>query len=410
MIPVALAVDRVFRRESAPVLAGLVRILGQFELAEDVLHDALTTALERWPIDGIPDNPGAWINTTARRKAIDRLRRHATSRLKAGELAALHELELGDVRDGVEGYEPWAIPDERLRMIFTCCHPALAREAQVAMTLHTIGGLTTHEIAAAFFVPVPTMAQRLVRAKAKIRAAGIPYEVPGPEALPGRLGSVLAVIYLVFNEGYFAHDQSAAVRRELCDEAIRLARVLAKLMPDEPEVLGLLALMLLHHSRRFARAQVLELQDRSLWRRDEIDEGVAMLDVAFARARVGPYQLQAAIGALHAVAPSFAQTDWPQIAALYGELARRHPSPVIELNRAVAMSWATGSEVGLALLDALGDELRDYQPFHAARADLLRRVGRREDARHHYRLALAQAPNDVARAFLAARVAELEGD
>lgn len=411
MIPVALAVERVFRRESGPVLAGLIRILGEFELAEDVLHDALMAALERWPIDGIPASPAAWINTTARRKAIDRLRRGSTAKAKAAAVSALAILEAEAASDPDAELDAQAIPDDRLRLIFTCCHPALARDSQVALTLHTLGGLNTHEIAAAFCVPVPTMAQRLVRAKAKIRAAKIPYQVPGPEALTDRLASVLAVIYLIFNEGYFAHDRASGLRRDLCDEAIRLARVLTRLLPNEPEALGLLALMTLHHSRRAARERVLEEQDRRVWMHDEIREGVAILKSALALGRPGSYQLQAAIGALHAEAPSFAATDWHQIAALYTELARRTPSPIIELNRAVAFSWAEGPELGLAMLDRLASDadLRDYQPYHAARADLLRRAGQREAALVAYRRALAAAPNEVAREFLGRRITELEG-
>ena len=410
MIPVALAVDRVFRRESGPVLAGLIRILGEFELAEDVLHDALLAALERWPIDGIPSNPAAWINTTARRKAIDRLRRSTTAQAKAAALESLAALEAEATRSQADALENWSIPDDRLRLIFTCCHPALARDSQVALTLHALGGLDTAEIAAAFCVPVPTMAQRLVRAKAKIRAAKIPYQVPGPEALAERLASVLAVIYLIFNEGYFAHDQAEGLRRDLCEEAIRLARVLTRLLPDEPEAMGLLALMILHHSRRATRGDTLEDQARSAWKRDEIGEGVANLRAALGLGRPGSYQLQAAIAALHAEGPSFAETDWAQIAALYCELARRTPSPIIEVNRAVAFSWAEGPALGLAMLERLASEpsLQSYQPYHAARADLLRRAGRSEEALAAYRRALADAPNQVAREFLARRVAELE--
>ncbi len=411
MIPVGVAVERVFRRESGAVLAGLIRILGEFDLAEDALHEALTSALERWPRDGIPHNPGAWITTAARRKAIDRLRRAATIRDKQAGVSALAELEAEERRaSAADSLEAPAIGDDRLRLIFTCCHPALAREAQVALTLHTLGGLSTAEIAAAFVVPGPTMAQRLVRAKTKIRAAKIPYAVPEPAALPERVGSVLAVVYLVFNEGYFSASSPEGVRTDLCDEALRLARLLAQLLPDDAEVLGLLALLMLHDSRRAAREHVLEEQDRSRWNQAEIAEGVALTKRALSMGPVGPYQLQAAIAALHAEAPTFAATDWLQIAALYRELARRHPSPIVELNRAVAISRSEGPEAGLALLASIAehDELRDYQPFHAARADLLRRANQVEAAIAAYRRALADAPNLVARDYLRRRLAELE--
>jgi RNA polymerase sigma-70 factor (ECF subfamily) len=414
MIPVSVAVERVFRRESGAVLAGLIRILGEFDLAEDVLHDALASALERWPRDGIPNNPGAWINTTARRKAIDRLRRSATARDKQSDIVALTELE-ADERGDAASLDAPDIPDDRLRLIFTCCHPALAREAQVALTLHTLGGLSTAEVAAAFFVPVPTMAQRLLRAKTKVRAAGIPYAVPEADALPERIGSVLAVIYLVFNEGYYTTSHSQVtpdgVRPDLCDEALRLAHLLARLLPAEPEVLGLLALLMLHDSRRAAREHVLEEQDRSRWNHAEIAEGIELTKRALAMHAVGPYQLQAAIAALHAEAPTFADTDWPQIAALYRELARRQPSPIVELNRAVAVSMAEGAAIGLELLDrvATADELRNYQPYQAARADMLRRAGRTDEAIVAYQRALAGAPNRVAREYLGRRLRELGG-
>lgn len=408
MIPVSVAVERVFRRESGAVLAGLIRILGEFDLAEDALHDALVRALERWPRDGIPDSPGAWITTTARRKAIDRLRRAATRGAKQSSVVALIELEAEERRDAMCFDQP-DIADDRLRLIFTCCHPALNREAQVALTLHTLGGLSTAEIAAAFFVPVPTMAQRLVRAKAKIRAAGIPYVVPDAHALPERVDSVLAVVYLVFNEGYYSASGPDGVRRDLCDEALRLARVLALLLPDRAEVLGLLALMILHNSRRAAREHVLDEQDRERWNHAEIAEGVALTKRALSIGPAGSYQLQAAIAALHAEAPSFAATDWRQIVALYGELSRRHPSPIVELNRAVAVSRTEGPELGLALLDRLGEDgsLDDYQPFHAARADLLRRAGQVEAAIVAYEVAIAAAPNQVARDYLSRRLADL---
>ncbi|PRQ04835.1 RNA polymerase sigma factor [Enhygromyxa salina] len=409
MIPVSVAVERVFRRESGAVLAGLIRILGEFDLAEDALHDALASALERWPSDGIPENPGAWITTTARRKAIDRLRRAATRGAKQASVAALIELEADERRDAASLDQP-DIADDRLRLIFTCCHPALNREAQVALTLHTLGGLSTAEIAAAFFVPVPTMAQRLVRAKAKIRAAKIPYVVPSAQALPERVDSVLAVVYLVFNEGYYCATGPDGVRRDLCDEALRLGRLLAQLLPERAEVLGLLALVTLHHSRRAARDHVLDEQDRGLWNHAEIAEGIALTKRALSIGPAGSYQLQAAIAALHAEAPSVDATDWRQIVALYTELARRHPSPIVELNRAVAVSRTHGPEAGLALLEALAHDssLGDYQPFYAARADLLRRAGQIDAAVAAYQQAIAGAPNQVARDYLARRLAELD--
>jgi len=406
MIPVRVAVERAFRVEAGAVLATLIRQVGDFSVAEDALHDAFAAALERWPLDGIPERPGAWITTAARRKAIDRLRRDTTAIDKqavVAGLAALADAEAHEARDA----GAHAIADDRLRLIFTCCHPALARDAQVALTLRTLCGLSVDDIAAAFLVPEPTMAQRLVRARTKIRDARIPYQVPSAADLPERMAAVLSVVYLVFYEGTYAR-QAGGVRPDLCDEAIRLGRLLAELAPDEPEALGLLALMLLHDARRAARDRVLEEQDRSLWRRDAIDEGTALCKRALRMGRAGPYQVQAAIAALHAEAATAADTDWRQIALLYGELARLAPSPIVELNRAVAVSYADGAAAGLALLDALdAAELRDYQPYHAARADLLRRSGRNAEAAAAYERAIAAAPSDVARDYLARRLAEV---
>jgi RNA polymerase sigma-70 factor (ECF subfamily) len=389
-------------------VATLIRILGDFDLAEDAVQEAFAEALRTWPSRGVPATPGAWITTTARNRAIDRIRRERTLRQKNVALARVAELEaLAADETDVSG-----IPDDRLRLIFTCCHPSLPLDARVALTLKTLGGLSTGEIARAFLVAETAMAQRIVRAKRKIRAAGIPYRVPPPSLLPERLPSVLAVVYLVFNEGYSA-TTGALVRTALCDEAIRLGRVLRALMPHEPEVEGLLALMLLQHSRREARVSgdaelvVLEEQDRTRWDHDMIDEGLGVLDEALARRRAGPYQLQAAIAALHARAPRAEDTDWPQIAALYAALRAQSPSPVVDLNHAVAVAMADGPDRGLPLVEALASELDGYLHFHSARADLLRRLGRFDEAASAYRRALELATNETETSYLRRRLDEV---
>jgi RNA polymerase sigma-70 factor (ECF subfamily) len=402
-----MSIERLYREDSGRILATLIRLIGDFDLAEEVMHDAFAAALEQWPGHGVPANPRAWVVSTARHKAIDRLRRDARFREKREEITRWAALEEGAPADFADESDN-RVADDRLRLIFTCCHPALAVEARVALTLRTLGGLTTEEIARAFLVPSPTMAQRLVRAKHKIRQAGIPYRVPPDAMLPERLDSVLAVVYLVFNEGYAATSGGELLRRELCAEAIRLARLLVALMPDRPEIRALLGLMLLHDSRRDARVSEdgelvrLEEQERSRWDAAQIREGIALTESALRDGGPGDYALQAAIAAVHAEAERPEQTDWRQIVALYGELLRRHPSPVIELNRAAAVAEAYGAEAGLRLIDELDarGELSGYHLLPAARAQLFVRLGRFVEASAAYRFALDLVTNDAERRFL----------
>ncbi len=400
-----MTVEEVHREHYGRILATVIRLVGDFDRAEEAVQEAFAVAVESWAIGGAPQNPAAWLVSTARHKAIDQIRRDARRDARREEL----ERHLR----GRAGEEP---PEEedRLRLVFTCCHPALAPEARVALTLRTLCGLTTEEIARAFVVPVPTLAQRLVRAKAKIRDAGIAYLVPAGDALPERLSTVMAVVYLVFNEGYSASFGPALLRGELSREAIRLGRMLVELMPSSPEVKGLLALMLLHDARRATRVDAsglpltLEEQDRALWDRGQIAEGARLVEAALRASAPGPYALQAAIAALHAQAPRAAETDWPQIASLYGLLVRIHPTPVVELNFAVAVAMADGPQRGLDLLERIAGrgELQRYHLLPAAQADLLRRLGRAGDAAAAYRRALALVTNDAERRYLEKRLAE----
>src|SRR5262245_33737670 len=404
------AVDAVYREESRRVFATLIRLLGDFDLAEEALHDAFRAALEQWPRDGVPANPRAWLVSAGRFKAIDAIRR----RSRFDQLDESGPVAEVAVTDEAAWADEESVEDDRLRLIFTCCHPALAPDAQIALTLREVCGLTTEEIAQAFLTPAPTLAQRIVRAKAKIRNARIPYRVPDPPELPARLGAVLRVIYLVFNEGYAASSGASVTRHDLSSEAIRLGRLLVELLP-EPEARGLLALMVLHESRRTARSTasgeliLLEDQDRSLWDRALIDEGTRLVELALRGRRAAPYGIQAAIAAVHATAPSAADTDWNEIAGLYDVLRRLEATPVVELNRAVAVAMRDGPAAGVALIEAILErgDLTDYRPAHAARAELYRRLGSIDDARDAYRRAIALTRQAPERRYLERRLAEL---
>ena len=409
------AVDAVYRGDSRRVLATLIRLLGDFDLAEEAMHDAFAVALERWPRDGVPGNPRAWLVSAGRFKAIDGIRRRARFDASLGTIAERLDASTVDPAE----WDDDRLEDDRLRLIFTCCHPALPPDAQIALTLREVCGLTTEEIARAFLTGPPTVAQRIVRAKAKIRAAGIPYQVPARAELPDRLDSVLHVVYLVFNEGYSASAGETLTRADLSAEAIRLGRLLVELLPEptEPEAVGLLALMLLHEARRAARTSatgeliLLDEQDRSCWDHARIVEGSALVERALRSRWFGPYTLQAAIAAVHAEAPAAAETDWAQIVGLYDVLLRSDPSPIVELNRAAAVAMRDGPAAGLALMDALlaRGELADYHLAHSARADLLRRLGRLAEARASYERALALARQAPERRFLERRLGEVTG-
>jgi RNA polymerase sigma-70 factor, ECF subfamily len=409
-------VEAVFRAESGRIIAGLIRVSRSFDLAEEAMQDAFAAAIVSWQAGGVPDNPAAWITAAARRKLIDYARREQTRRNHEDQL--LYESLCRSSAIDEEMSRPFA--DDRLSLIFTCCHPAINMEAQVALTLRTLGGLTTSEIARAFLLPEPTLAQRLVRAQRKIQQARIPYQVPDAGSLPERLSAVQSVLYLIFNEGYSASSGDSLVRRELCAEAIRLARTLAELMPENPESMALLALMLLHDSRRDTRSSAdgqlvtLEEQDRSLWHQDQIAEGIRLVERALGRRNAGPYQLQAAIAAVHAEARTAGETDWKQIAALYNLLKASQPSAIVSLNHAVAIAMSESLERGLALIDDLGSsgELDSYHLYHAARADLLRRMGRTREALESYSRGLALTSNAVELRYLRRRISELgnQGD